>query len=106
MKRARNNNRTEPCQFCRYPISQRHHALPFSIYGENLCTLQLFANCHELYHIIQKFYLNRLSKDATNKEDFDLLGAFIDEYGSDDVRIKKATHFISGAINIAQRVKP
>jgi hypothetical protein len=90
------NQRIEPCQFCGYPISQRHHALPFHIFGENECVLRLCANCHELYHVIEKSYLSPTTHE--NK----LLESFVCVFGTDDVRIKKAAHFIAAAINIAK----
>jgi hypothetical protein len=35
-------------------LSQRHHLLPFSLYGETECTFQLCASCHDLFHLIEK----------------------------------------------------
>ena len=52
MKRKRNTERATPCEICNYPISQRHHLMPICEYGENEYCLNLCANCHELYHII------------------------------------------------------
>jgi hypothetical protein len=52
------------CACCKYPISQRHHLLPISVYGENECTIQLCTRCHELYHILYNAhdkYQNTLS---------------------------------------------
>lgn len=49
------HERTVPCLCCNYPITQRHHLLPFAIYGENGMTVQLCANCHELYHLIENW---------------------------------------------------
>lgn len=90
------NKRTEPCQFCGYPLSQRHHALPVHIYGENVFTLQLCANCHELYHIVQAVFLKATKRNQC------LLQAFIEVYGNEDIRLKKCYHFISSAIDIAK----
>lgn len=87
--------RLTACQFCDYPISQRHHALPFSVYGENSCTLQLCSNCHELYHIVETCYLNPTKRSKA------LLASFTKTFGEDDIRFKKATHFIAAAINLA-----
>lgn len=90
------NERLTKCQFCEYPISQRHHALPISVYGENACTLQLCANCHELYHIIERSFL---FKSKSSKR---ILDVFVQTYGEDDIRYKKACHFIAAAVNIAR----
>lgn len=92
--RKKNKRRTEPCQFCGYPISQIHHALPFHIYGENLCTLNLCANCHELYHIVERTYLN---PDSSSRK---LVKAFTMKYGSEDNRIKMVYHFMAAALNL------
>lgn len=94
------DERLTPCQFCGHPISQKHHALPVSIFGENKFTLQLCANCHELYHIVQDSFLGG-GGERTQKT----LDALISHFGKDDIRIQKACHFISSAINIASGVK-
>lgn len=88
--------RLTKCQFCDYPFSQRHHALPISVYGENNCTLQLCANCHELYHIVERAFLFKSKSSAK------LLESFFLSYGKDDIRYKKACHFIAAAVNIAR----
>jgi hypothetical protein len=93
-RETRVEERITPCQFCAYPISERHHALPVSMYGENECTLQLCANCHGLYHIVQSVFV-RKSKRAIK-----LLDAFRDAYGDDDIRLQKAYHFIAAGANI------
>jgi len=43
--------RMTPCEICGYPLTHRHHLLPVSKYGENEETMQLCANCHQVYHI-------------------------------------------------------
>lgn len=40
------------CQLCDYPLSERHHLLPFAEFGENDSTIQLCPNCHNFYHIV------------------------------------------------------
>lgn len=57
--RRRQSSRYErltPCWCCEWPISERHHLLEVARYGENNHTVQLCANCHELYHIIYAAY--------------------------------------------------
>lgn len=44
--------RLTPCVVCEYPISHRHHLSDMVHFGENDDTVQLCANCHELYHIM------------------------------------------------------
>lgn len=90
---AKLNERLTPCQFCEYPLSERHHILPVSMFGENMFTLQLCANCHELYHIVERVFLYK------SEGQFDLLDAFKTAYGKDDIRLKKAYHFIAFAVN-------
>lgn len=87
-------DRLTPCQFCEYPISQVHHALPFSTYGENAFKLHLCGNCHELYHIVRDVYENK------NLRSLRLLMRFQQIYGEDDIRLEKAYHFIANARNI------
>lgn len=48
--------RTRSCIYCNYPISQRHHILPVSIYGNTAAVTELCANCHEAYHIFARAY--------------------------------------------------
>lgn len=43
-----------PCACCGYPLSQRHHLLPFAQWGEVAITVQLCPNCHAFYHLIDK----------------------------------------------------
>lgn len=45
--------RLSPCTVCGYGISQRHHLLEVSFWEENNATVQLCANCHELYHLMR-----------------------------------------------------
>ena len=43
--------RTTPCHACSFPLSHRHHALPFAEHGETPITYPLCPNCHELLHL-------------------------------------------------------
>lgn len=43
--------RSTPCKCCGWPVSERHHLLKFSLFGENEYTVQLCASCHDLYHV-------------------------------------------------------
>lgn len=76
--------RTTPCEWCGFPLSQRHHFLPVAIYGENDITAQLCANCHEIYHVVERG-LRKQSKTNTIK-----LGLLIRTFGQDDSRILNA----------------
>jgi hypothetical protein len=51
-RKARSSERRTPCECCGFPLSQRHHLLPVACYGESEHTIQLCANCHELFHLI------------------------------------------------------
>lgn len=50
-RKTKTRERRQPCRLCFYPLSQRHHLLEVAHHGENGCTVQLCANCHELFHI-------------------------------------------------------
>src|SRR5260370_28987544 len=45
--------RCTPCRECGYPISERHHIQRVNEHGESESTVQLCANCHELYHLVE-----------------------------------------------------
>lgn len=51
-RRATDQERMTPCTACGYPISQRHHLWDIAMHGENMVTVQLCANCHELHHLM------------------------------------------------------
>jgi len=59
-RRATIKERLTPCFACGYPSSHRHHLWTLEAHGENEVTIQLCANCHELYHL---FY-NVLVRDS------------------------------------------
>jgi hypothetical protein len=50
--------RLTPCECCGYPVSQRHHVLPVARYGDHGWTVQLCANCHEAYHILEQGWID------------------------------------------------
>ena len=55
MKEKRNSNsvltRMTPCEFCGFPLSDKHHMLGFAEHGENLHILFLCPNHHALLHL-------------------------------------------------------
>ncbi|MGQ9910050.1 MAG: hypothetical protein ACUVS2_14575 [Candidatus Flexifilum sp.] len=51
-RRATVKERLTPCSACGYPVSHRHHLWTLEAHGENAVTIQLCANCHELYHLL------------------------------------------------------
>jgi hypothetical protein len=63
---TRRDERTTPCECCGYPISQRHHLYKVANYGENKFTIQLCANCHELFHLVY----NSMTINHVSDEDF------------------------------------
>ena len=81
-RKAKTHERTTPCQCCGYPISQRHHLLEFAEFGETKYTRQFCANCHELFHII-----DRAITDNTNDRAMTLLDAVGNAFGVEDPRI-------------------
>ncbi len=83
------NERLVSCQCCGYPISQRHHLLEVSRFGENEYSYQLCPNCHELYHIIKdsRLYGNE-SRPAI------LLDRIVEEWGSDHIALRRLTKLV------------
>ncbi len=64
MHRSVNIWRFHPCVCCDYPVSQRHHLLPFAEYGENPSGVNLCANCHEAVHLCQDFMSGEARKQS------------------------------------------
>lgn len=58
--------RLTPCACCRYPLSQRHHLLEVARHGENPATVQLCANCHEVYHLIAETRIRKMGQAQIN----------------------------------------
>jgi len=57
--------RMTKCKACGYPLSQCHHSFPIAKYqASDDDTIQLCANCHELYHLFNEAILG--SKRAKN----------------------------------------
>jgi hypothetical protein len=65
VKHAKRTRRTKatsdlPCQICSFPLSDRHHLLPFSKFGNvfddnDAAFAFLCPNCHRIYHVIDDF---------------------------------------------------
>lgn len=90
-KRTTIEDRARPCQFCGYPLSQRHHSAPFANYGENPLTLHLCANCHELYHLVLT------AQRSPKKQAAALLRHWVSTFGELDERYQLALHHIEAA---------
>jgi len=54
-----------PCEFCGYPITETHHPFRVSIFGRNKHTIQLCANCHEFYHLVEAMTNGSGNAEAT-----------------------------------------
>lgn len=81
-KRVSLKERTTPCECCGFPLSQRHHLLAVAEFGDTDATAQLCANCHDLYHIIERSILH-LAKHGNdegyhNKLIYHVMGQFGD----------------------------
>jgi len=59
-RRPTYQERMTPCSACGYPISHRHHLWDVATHGENMVTIQLCPNCHELQHLMY----NALVRDS------------------------------------------
>lgn len=94
-RRATRKERLTPCAACDYPLSQRHHLLDVAYHGENDLTIQLCANCHDLYHLIESAYIGK-SRYAQR-----LLGKFLLRYGHG----KDNVQFLMNKINEAEEIK-
>jgi hypothetical protein len=65
----------QSCECCGFPISERHHLLPFSSFGENALTLSLCPNCHSIYHSFEMHPLN----------DNDIAHMKLEYHGAEDI---------------------
>ena len=88
-KRATKKERLTPCGVCGWPLSQRHHLLHVADYGENDETVQLCANCHEIYHLMYNSYVLR-SKGL-------LLGHVLLKLGLGDKRVRELYRLVEYA---------
>lgn len=88
--------RLTPCQCCGFPLSQRHHILPFSTHGDGLC-VSLCANCHEVLHVIHREQDNRWKFSDTpqgqaayfrHSRAFKIVSALIAAWGENDPRLQ------------------
>lgn len=78
-KRATIKERLTPCGCCGHPLSQRHHLLEIAVWGENEATVQLCGNCHELYHLASRgFVENHKASKALFFDVFDKMGRWTD----------------------------
>lgn len=59
--------RLTPCFCCGHAISQRHHLLPAARFGEEGSTVNLCANCHEAYHILEQGWIDIRAKRRSTR---------------------------------------
>lgn len=62
----------KPCSVCGYPISDRHHLLPFAKFGEGIVDGDsafafLCPNCHRLTHTVDGFASSKIKLEAINR---------------------------------------
>lgn len=69
---ASKSERRTPCVVCGFPRSHRHHRFPVSVYGEHEHTIQLCSNCHGIYHLLERHYIQKLlsAKRQIESHDF------------------------------------
>ncbi len=74
----------ETCHACQqFPLSHRHHLLPFSQYGEHTHLVEsICANCHWLMHIAIGTYLNHSAKHSL------MWNHVLNTFSHNDIRIK------------------
>lgn len=87
--------RMMPCECCGHPLSQLHHQLPIEYYQDNDKTRHLCANCHELFHLMERAWedLRNTSKVMTYNRK--LYAHVVAQIGIDDPRIKKIQAMIN-----------
>lgn len=98
-KRVSVKHRITPCKWCRFPISQRHHFLPVSEYGENDITVQICANCHEIYHIIHTCLTKQTPSSMTKYI------ALTVHLGENDKRLQRALHWVKYLQDLEEKRK-
>lgn len=65
-RKATWKERVTPCNWCGHPVTVRHHFEPVKDRGENhYGTMQLCANCHELYHMAYDYVTHDNTRGAT-----------------------------------------
>lgn len=87
--------RLTPCECCGYKLSQRHHLLEVADWGENTATVQLCANCHELYHLLYGAYVTK------SERCIHLAGQFILKVGFGDSRVT----YLKNLVNKSESLK-
>lgn len=91
--------RMTPCECCGYPVSERHHLVPIAAYGENPHTAQLCANCHELYHILERRWSWLSVCDSADSER--LLAAIAQH----STALQKRMTYLTGLVGHARTLK-
>jgi hypothetical protein len=61
-KKATRQDRATPCECCGYPVSHRHHPFGVNVQKERGTVLHLCPNCHELYHVVERVFLEQGGK--------------------------------------------
>jgi hypothetical protein len=65
-------------------------------YGENDATIQLCANCHELYHLMYNYYINRTGGN--------LLGQVLYKLGVTNSRTQRIYEIVMHANELERKV--
>lgn len=95
--------RLTSCQCCNHPISQRHHLLEVSRYGESKYTYQLCPNCHEIYHIIEAATFGDIEAETYSRATV-LLSKMTRVWGGDHPVLKYLTELVKLTGQAKERV--
>jgi hypothetical protein len=97
--------RLSPCECCGYPLSQRHHAIPFVDHGETNLTIQVCATCHELYHVVWAAVVDRRPKALALVGHFRLVDREAERFAWVHDRVKQFHGYLEWAASFPQRLE-
>lgn len=104
-KKVSIHNRLTPCFCCGYPISQRHHLLHFAEWGDLFGTIQLCANCHELYHLIFEVFQEAGKGNTRTGRSAVLINQLTRLWGTDDKRIQYLANIAEAALDAQEKLR-
>lgn len=92
-------NRRQPCVFCGYPLSETHHPYKVSIFGRNKHTIQLCANCHEFYHLVEQYREGNRKAELTLQSLLIIRSDYTVRYNFEDI-LSRCEQYISSVEEI------
>lgn len=83
------SERLTPCECCGHPLSHRHHQLPIEYYHDRDEVAYLCANCHEIFHLMERVIRDNAVHPGRATRNVHLLSAVFEQWGDDDPRLEK-----------------